>query len=474
MPGGHLPGRNDSRSTREMDRIRSQAISNDLGGAALSHPARLQRLRAASIGALVAKLAGFAPLVVITPIAHRSFKADEFGAWLMANNLILTLSAFDFGAGSAVVTMMAPDVAAGAHARVWRWCKAALGFVAPLSMAMLCVGMVLCDSHLPNPMTLAFGPNAIEHRRLLGIATISSAAMLPLSILSRVQLAHQRASFASYWQVGATILGVLCFALASRFTANARTLLVCYVAPGLAVGAGQAALVIRTIYRRAQVAGGGGLVDVGVSFRRVALTWAIAQAAGVLATGLDQFLVSSQVGTAGVRGYAIAARLQSAMMLGQLVAVPFWPAIAAALRSGDARWANAAFRKLVTALTGLGVLQAWALLVLGPPIVRRWLGSDVIPGMSTLAPFAAWTILSHVFFAFSAVLSNQDYLRAFTTATAAAAVFAIVLKLGALHFAGPPAVMWSTVIAYACALPHCVHLTNVALSAGAPSAARKK
>ena len=162
----------------------------------------------------------------------------------------------------------------------------------------------------------------------------------------------------------------------------------------------------------------------------------------------DVIIVAQILGAEAVPQYTVPMKLfmLAPMVLG-FALVPLWPAYAEAFSRGDARWAMETLRRSIITALLIGVPAALLLVLLGPAVLRVWVGPGIQPTTSLLVAAGLWSVLACFGGALAMFLNGAGVLRL-------QAVLAIVMTIGnvALSVAltsriGVSGVVWGSVIA---------------------------
>jgi len=95
---------------------------------------------------------------------------------------------------------------------------------------------------------------------------------------------------------------------------------------------------------------------------------------------LSLFLVGRQLGPDSAASFAVMLRMTD--LLGSVVimfTLPLWPAITDAMARGEISWVRSSYRKLVLLSTCYAIVAGGLIAVAGQPIVRLWIGPEVLP-----------------------------------------------------------------------------------------------
>src|SRR5260370_25163955 len=79
-----------------------------------------------------------------------------------------------------------------------------------------------------------------------------------------------------------------------------------------------------------------------------------------------------------------------------MVIAPLWPAYAEASSRGDCEWVKATLRRSILLGLAVAIPANLLLIALGRPIIRLWVGPQIVPSFLLLAGLATWAILSGI------------------------------------------------------------------------------
>lgn len=391
---------------------------------------------------------------------------ERFGLWMTISSLIVVLGFLDFGVGNGLVNVVAD--ANGRNDR--RLAKQAVTSAVTL-LTLIAIGLVVAylamRSKVDWQSLLKITDTAVtsEATAAVTVMVLCLALNLPLQVAQKVQMAYQDGFQANLWQfVGAgCTLGALLIAL--YFRCSLQWLIFTVAATPVIVAA------INWLHQfckvRLWLRPDRAALDWKMSRHLIGMgsIWTWSQLVGFFGTSADNLIITAYLGPSAVGPYAVMAKLQSALMIAQLLAVPLWPAFAEAMQRGDLTWARSAFRNAIVLFTGIGLVSAFVLGVGSFYIIPVWIGPQMLPTVGMAAGFAAWAVITNLFSAISALMANQRSLKQLTLLTTIAATIAIIIKLSLIEFGGPTAVIWGSVIGYGAICIPALIITRKLLSA---------
>jgi O-antigen/teichoic acid export membrane protein len=271
---------------------------------------------------------------------------------------------------------------------------------------------------------------------------------IPLSVVERVQLGYQEGFVSSVWQSIGSLAGLGGVLLAIQLQAGLPWLVLAMAGPpALTVAINWA---IQFIWRRPWLCPRWKLVDRNASRKLVNLgsLFLILQAFTVIGSASDNLIIAQIFGASTVAGYAVVQKMFSVALLSQFFVAPLWPAFGEALARNDYPWARRTLLRAVLLSVGMGIMVAVPFLIFGQRIVAFWLGDALIPSLSLLGGFAAYTVLGAYGGAMSSFLNSSFLLRRQVGFYSVASIVAFFLKVMLAWHWQVAGVVWATVLAY--------------------------
>lgn len=400
----------------------------------------------------VSKTGALFSMLILVPLVMRHLGNERAGVWMTMNSLTVLVGFADLGMGTGLMTKVAQAMGAQREdlaRRAISSCFFVLAAVAAgLGVVFVCLNPWMpWESLLRTSADLSRG----ELAAAMTAFVLATLAGLPFSLVERVQSGQQEGFSSHLWQGGATLLS-----LAAVWVALGNG----WGLPGvLWAGLGTRSLMLAanwTVYFRwqrrslcprwAECSGetAGEMMRLGLVFlwlNLLAFNWWL----------VDPIIITQALGADAVAGYGAMQRLFAVGLVAQHLVMPLWPAFGEALARGDFRWVRVTLYRSLAATLGLTALLGTGLVVLGPWITRHWLagtGPEYVPSWSLLAGMAALNLLLIIAWNLSGVLVHGVYLRRQAGLYTVAAVVALGLKLGLVHWWGLPGVVWASVFAF--------------------------
>jgi O-antigen/teichoic acid export membrane protein len=164
----------------------------------------------------------------------------------------------------------------------------------------------------------------------------------------------------------------------------------------------------------------------------------------------DNIIIARVIGPQAVASYSVAGRLFFVSPLVLLTFLtPLWPAYADAISRGDVVWIRKTMYRSVALSLGTCTVIGGATVLLGPWLLRIWVGTSIDASPWLLTGMALWGISSSMGTALSMVLNGLQVLRFQAIAAVATAVASIGFKTWAAQRWGVVAIPWTQVAVHA-------------------------
>jgi O-antigen/teichoic acid export membrane protein len=369
--------------------------------------------------------------LVSVPVMLRYLGAERYGLWAALSSAWAALLFADLGIGNGLLSVLAEDAGRDDHEAAGTHVSSA--FVA-LVVVALALGAVFALAHPAVPWATVFRVEdplaAREAAPSVAIFFACFLATLPLGVVTRVRLARQEGFFNSAWSAGGSFLGLGLMLLGIASGAGLPWLVL-----GLSAGP-PLALLAQTIAlfagrpRWLRPRAGSASWAAALRILRLGAAFSVLQ----LATAA---IVSSDALVAGVvLGPVPAARLAVVIALFDLplslltmLFTPLWPAYGEALARRDVEWMAAALRRSLLLALAFGAVVGAVLFLAGAPLVRVWVGPDVVPAPALLAYMALRLLVAALGQAVTIFLNGARQIRLQLAFAPAAAVVAVALKV---------------------------------------------
>lgn len=353
---------------------------------------RTAALKRAGGLSLLLRLVVVAGTFLTTPVLVHGLSVPVYGvfATITATSALLQFS--DLGVGNGLLTRLAAAESSGdvPQARRLITVTAVILCAAGLLLAVLGLLLVLL---LPIPRLFSEGTNSPHIRLACAIFVAGFSLGIPSVLGQRILTAKQRGGAAAFWGGVIALVVATCTAGTAYFGGGLVAVTAAATLPPVLIGYGQTARLFRRQYpelrpRRT-------FLD-RVTLRlllRSSSAFLVLQLAAAAAFETDLLVISAVRGTADAATYAVCLKLFAFVSLFVAVAPSqFWPATADALAKGDLEWVRKSLNQFTLFCTAVATVGSGALVLLGQPFVRLWIGAELVPPTALLLAMALWMI----------------------------------------------------------------------------------
>lgn len=411
---------------------------------------RLRRLTLSAGASAAAKLVTIATSLISIPLTLHYLGAEQYGIWLVITSFTVMLSFADMGLGNGILNAVAKAHGLGDRRAIREIVSSGYFMLIGVALVLL-AGFAVAYPFVPwfrifNTATpqgrAAAGP-------ALAVFITCFALTIPGSVVQKVQIGLQQGFVNSAWQALGSLLGLIAV-LAVIWLHGSLAALVCAL-----VGAPLIAMALNTasFFRREGADLRPSLRDISPAAIRdtggVGFLFFMIQLIGSIKYGSDTLVLAQVSGAAAVLQYAVPERLFAIIsMIIAMVMAPLWPAYGEAISRGDGAWVRRTFRRsVVTAALAAGGMST-VLVLLGPFLIRHWVGTAVHPSMLLIAGLGAWRIVEACGNATAFYMNGANLMRVQMWIAAATAVAMILLKIGLIHVIGPAGLPWGATVSF--------------------------
>lgn len=394
------------------------------------------RRAAASAGVgIFQRLAQVACTLILMPVLLHTLGTAEFGIWGAAASLAWLVGLADFGAGTALVTLVARSMALEQVHEARRQVAAALTMSSVLALAFLLLIGAAWNWR-------AWGTGGTVYL----IAFAGLAVNLPLNSAGNVWMALQEGYYLSTWELVQTVVTTVALLAATLYTRDVRVFVAIVYGGLLAANLGS---LIHLFLRHPELrperlparwAAARDLVSSGVMFFLMGV-------AGSLSFMLDNVLALELLGPKASAQMTIALRIcMTGMGVLAVISQPLWPAFTDAAHTADRQWV---MHKLVwgaALLTGIAGAGSLVLVLWGEPLLKLWLHTNLGIGTGLLVAIAAWVLVQALTRVPHLLLNGLLLVRYQTVVFAVALAVAFALKFALAGSMGPAGILWGTTI----------------------------
>ncbi len=426
---------------------------------------RDRRVALTALGSALAKGIAIVTMLLSVPLAVGYLGSERYGLWLTISSFIAVLGFADLGLSEGLLNALSEanghddiESARQSVSSAW-WLLLGIALI-------LAAGFALIYARVPWPhvFNVSSAQAAAEAGPALVVFIGCFVVTMPLDIVQRIQLAYQEGYANSRWQALGSLLALVSVLLAIHMKAGLPWLVLAVAgAPVVATFFNGVMLFgfqrpwLRPRWKKVNGAAARKLFRLGILFFILQMTIALAYAS-------DNLIAAQLLGPAAVTQYAVTMRLFSiAPMILGLWLSPLWPAYGEAIARGDQLWVQQTLSKSLRMALLVTVVPSALLIVLGAPIVTRWVGPEVVPSYWLLFGYGVWTVMSALGNALAMFLNAANVIRFQVASAALMAVSAWLMKIYLAQRIGLPGMIWATLIAYTIftALPMLIYVPSV-------------
>ena len=126
---------------------------------------------------------------------------------------------------------------------------------------------------------------------------------------------------------------------------------------------------------------------------RASMYFALLNASSAVSLGTDTLVVAIVLGSGQAASFSIASRMYAMVFaVVSTSGAQLWPSLAEAIARHDHRWVRERYRHSIVTVTAVTAFAGLALVALGRPIARIWVGATLEPTLGVLAALAALTV----------------------------------------------------------------------------------
>jgi O-antigen/teichoic acid export membrane protein len=400
---------------------------------------RNRRIAYAALTAAGARVVAIATAFVSIPLTLHYLGAEEFGLWVTVSSLTVILGFADLGLSFGLMNGVAEAYGENDDEAAGKYVSSTFYLLLGLATTL---GVTFFVFYPFVPWPRVFNVTSSDAVAVAGpaVAVLVSISLagLPLGIVPMTQMAYQEVFKSRIWQAAGNVLSLVTLVIVIALKGDLPWLVL-----ALAGGPVVASLLngIVLVRQRSWLVPRLRNVTLAVAKRasRLGSAFFLIQISIVVAFQTDNIVIARILGPDAVTQYAIPMRLFLTIpLLASFVLSPLWPAYREALTRGDERWVRRTFFRSLGFSAALGLFLSAALVVIGPLILRAWVGGGIAPSLSFLLAMAAWTTVNCIYGAFMMYLNGIKAMRfqVITSLTMMSANLALSIVL--THLIGIP------------------------------------
>jgi O-antigen/teichoic acid export membrane protein len=341
------------------------------------------------------------------------FGAERYALWATITSTVTLLVFADFGIGNGLLNAISESD--GTNNRETAISHVSTAFFVLLAVALFGIfSLWLLYPFVPwakifnlvSPVAIReAGPAAV-------VFIVCSLAQLPLGVVQRIQLGYQEGFVTQLWSAGGNLLGLAGLLVVIHWHGGLPLLVLAVAGAPILSGLLNSitAFGIRRPWLRPRLdrisrTAARKILQLGFLFF-------VMQIAGAVGYQSDNLIIAQVLGATAVAQYAVPFRLFAIIpALLSMVIAPLWPAYAEASSRGDCEWVKATLRRSILLGLAVAIPANLLLIALGRPIIRLWVGPQIVPSFLLLAGLATWAILSGIGGPMAMFLNGIGFIR---------------------------------------------------------------
>jgi O-antigen/teichoic acid export membrane protein len=407
---------------------------------------RYRRAAVTFVASIVTKGVALIVLLVSVPLGLRYLGGERFGLWMTALSAVGLLGFANLGFDKGLLNALAAADGNDDRAAAGRLVSTAFILLGCVFTALLLLFALLYPL-LPWARLLNAAPGVVgDAGPVMAALTVCTLLTLLASLVDTVQAAYQEGFLNGLWDGVGKLLALAALIAAIGAGAGLPWLALWVAAAPLLASAANAALLFgkRRRWLMPQLA----LLRAGAARQLFSAggLFFLGQIALTLAYYADNLIVAQLAGSEAVASYAVVARLFDLPgMLLLLVGGALWPPLAEAIARGDVAWAERGLKRLMVASLALALISAVPLMLLGPAVLRWWVGGAVAAPPGLFIAFGLFWLVSALTQPIAVFVSAAGALAFQLGAAALLAAGSLALKLVLAREIGIEGVAWGRV-----------------------------
>lgn len=429
----------------EVVRLRPFATDTEAGRSRERH----RRAALTSLSSAATKVITGATLLLSVKLTLPYLGNEQYAVWVVISSTLAMLTWSDCGLGNGLM-----NVISDAHGRDDR--HAARVGVSSSMFLLTCVAMlilVVAALAYRNVDWAAYfkvsGAIArAEYSRTFIVCLVCFSLALPFGIVSRIHSGLQEGYIANFYTSLASLCSLVGIMIGIHFRLGLVWLAATAASAPLVAGLVNAVhlFVFRHTWlmpRRADVR-----MSMSLMLLRAGMLFLVLQASQAIGFQSDNVVIARVMGTSYVPQYSLPSRLfQFVPVMFGFVLASLWPAYREAVARGDVAWAQRTFYRSVLTSIGVNLPVVAMLLLLGPFLLRLWVGDAVHFSRLLLIALAVQVMVNSVYNPIAFFLNGMGVLGPQAIFTLVMAVVNITASILLTREVGISGVVWGSSIA---------------------------
>ena len=357
---------------------------------------RFHRLRLAVAGSIGVKLLGLAIQVIAYPVAIAVLGVDRFGVFVVLNSSLAFLYLSGLGIGPGLTMRISAASARNDADEAARLFSSAFFLLLGISALAAAVGLVAA---FELPIHELFGDRydveREEVRQSLAVFVIAIALTIFTSVGPTARDGYlEQYKNSIFNAIGHVVsIGLLVFVVPEIPTipvmiiATTSSLIVAQLLNTVWLTLIDRRHLLPRLSRVSRVT--------ATSLLRTGTGFLVMRIGAVITLHVTSVFLGTMGGPVAIAEFAVVLRVVYVLWgVTQMFTNPFWPALSDAVASKDITWATRASRRLIVALSAIGLCGAMMLALVGDDVIRVWIGGDVRPSSMMFAFMGLYFFLS--------------------------------------------------------------------------------
>lgn len=388
--------------------------------------------------------------LISVPLTLHYLGPERYGMWATMSSFLIMLSFADLGIGNGLLNAVASAYGRDSRQDIRRYVSSAFLVLTTIA-ATIIVLFAAVYRHVRwfEIFNVQSDLARAEAGPALAVIIVCVALGVPIGIVQRVQTGMQRGFIANLWQCLASLLGLIGLVIAIHLEGGLPWLALAFV------GAPLCASVINSVlfFRRLEP----DIAPSSMSVSRDAVTVIVhtgflflgLQIAASVILASDNIFITQVLGPEAVTQYSVPERMFFLITsIAAMALSPLWPAYGEANARGDRVWVKRTLKRSLVISVSFAAIATSLLLLIGPLIIRIWVGTAVTPSLILLLGLALWKVIETGGAAAAMLLNSHGMVRFQLITATLVAISVVPLKIFLLHAVGVSGVVWATIICY--------------------------
>lgn len=408
---------------------------------------RSRRLAFGIASGILTKGTAFLFTLISVPMTLHYLGVERYGIWVTMISIMAWISLVDLGLANGLTTLLSAAIAKNQLDLARRYVSTAFWNLIVIAI-LAAVAMSMCWQWIDWSSIFNLKDRSLESQisKAMMLAVGIFLISLPLAITQRIYLAYQKGTTANIWQLVGSLAGVLGIYLVTKMQGNLVYLVLGYSGSQLAAsllnslwlfGKSKPELnpfVLPNFRESKNVMTMGGMFFVN-------------QIATLLVFQKDNILITRYLGPIEATNYSITWQMFFYLNVINILVAPFLgPAFGEAYAKKDSHWMNLVVRRYLLITFSFSLLAVLLLTLFHRSILMAWVGSDVIPNISTVLWMALWTVVLSIQWPIITLLNGAGRLRLFTIIYGLAAMANLFLSVVLIKLVGVSGGLMASVI----------------------------